>query len=53
MYPFPKLWGCKYKDNILIINNFINKKRENRKSGLLLLPVETPFIFLDISFQHL
>ncbi len=25
MFPFPKLWGCKYTDNILIINNFINK----------------------------
>ena len=24
MFPFPKLWGCKYTDKILIINNFIN-----------------------------
>ena len=24
MFPFPKLWGCKYTDKILIINNFMN-----------------------------
>ena len=24
MFPFPTLWGCKYTDNILIFNNFIN-----------------------------
>lgn len=40
MFPFPKLWGCKYTDKILIINNFMNIF-ESRFPGRKQIPPHT------------